>query len=360
MRWDDFAIFDFVDHPIFVLVPDEDNRPVYQFLNRMARRRLDATPDQILGRPACEIFAGRAAFSVYRRQCAAWADGVVTEYEIALPLGSEVMWVRTRLEPAHDDAGNVSHMIGTSQDITAEREQLQAHTMSVAAAQEMEDLVCMAAHDLRSPIANLKTLAELMREDFVDHGDGKAELIDMVEAISDKALAVVSNIMGQAMSTGTAISARAFDIGALCDDILVMLDPTGLHNVTYPRQSIEADFTVVHIILRNLIDNALKHSGRANARISIDMAPMNAERLTFTVRDDGDGFVDGSRRDLLHADDQIRGGFGLTGVRRLARSRGGQVTIEPPVAGKGAVVQIELPGRIVSDTPADTLSRCVS
>ena len=358
MRWDDFSIFDFVEIPIFVLVPDEDNRPVYQFLNKVARRRLDAAPDQIIGRPACEIFAGRAAFSVYHRQCTAWAGGVVTEYEIALPLGPEVMWVRTRLEPVHDDAGNVTHMIGTSQDITAERDQLHAHTMSVAAAQEMEDLVCMAAHDLRSPIANLKTLAELLREGFVDHGDGKAELIDMVEAISDKALAVVSNVMGQAMATGAANSARTFEIGALCDDIMVMLDPTGIHDVTYPRQSVEADFTVIHIILRNLIDNALKHSGRESARISIDVAPMNAERLTITVCDNGDGFGDGSCHDPSHAGDQIRGGFGLTGVRRLARSRGGQVTILPPVAGNGAEVQIELPGRIVAEMPAATLSSC--
>lgn len=348
MHWDDFSIFDFVNIPIFVLVPDKDNRPVYQFLNRVARQRLNATPDQICGRPACEIFAGRAAWSVYHRQCAAWTDGVVTEYEIALPLGPEVIWVRTRLEPVCDDAGNITHMIGASQDISAERDQLHAHMMSVADAREMDDLVCMAAHDLRSPIANLKTLAELLREDFVDHGDGKAELIDMVETISDKALTVISGIMGRAMSAEVINNVSTFDIGEMCDDIMVMLDPIGIHNVTYPRHSIRADFTAVHIILRNLIDNALKHSGQACARVSIDVATMNAERLKFTVCDNGDGFAAGSYRNPPDADCRIKGGFGLTGVRRLARSRGGQVEVVSPTAGKGAEVQVEIPGRIVS------------
>lgn len=347
MRVEEFSAFDLVDQPIFVLAPDADNRPVYAFLNAAALGRLGKTLDEVAGLPAYQVFSGRAAYSVYRHQCLVWSNGQAAEYEIALPVGaSETMWARTKVKPVFDEAGALTHMIGISLDITPERDQLQVHTMAAAAAREVEDLVCLAAHDLRTPIGNLKSLAYLMRQDFVDHGDGKIHLIDMIDEISDKALSVVSDIMGQAMATSTRTEQEGFDIGAVCDDIMVLLDPTRTHSVAYPRRIIEAEFMVVHIILRNLIDNALKHSGQQAAQVMIELTPMNAERLLFIVRDNGCGFDASTFQDQDAASDTTIRGFGLIGVRRLVRSRGGQITVSPPVSGQGAEIRVELPGRL--------------
>ncbi|MFL4469757.1 ATP-binding protein [Tateyamaria armeniaca] len=356
MRWEDFSVFDFVNQFIFVLVPDADNRPIYAFLNKIGSDRLGKTRDEIVGQPAHEIFSGRAAYSVYRRQCGAWANGVETDYEIALPLGTETMWARTNLVPVHDANGQVTHMIGTTQDITDERKQLQDHVLSAAAAQDLEDLMCMAAHDLRSPLSNLKTLAGMMRKDFVDHGDGKSQLIDMIDSISDRALSVVSSIMGQAMAMGPVGCNAAFDLGAMCDDVMVMLDPISKHSVSYPRVEVQAEIMVVHIVLRNLIDNAVKHSGKEVVKISIDMTPMNAERLLFRVSDNGSGFDSRVVDAWETAESGNYGGFGLMGVRRLVRSRGGNVALTTPTSGQGAEVQVELPGRIVQTRAAPIAS----
>ncbi len=345
MHCTEFSAFDFVDQPIFVLVPDADDRPVYHFMNKAGLARVNKSLDQISGQPAHQVFSGRAAYTVYRRQCDVWSNAQASEYEIALPLASGSFWVRTKVQPVCDATGTMTHMVGTSLDITAERDQLQAHTMAAASAREMEDLVCLAAHDLRSPIGNLKSLAVLMRQDFVDHGDGKAELIDMIDAISDKALSVVSDIMGQAMATSTRACRESFDLGALCDDIIVLLDPTRMHSIAYPRLQIEADCVAVHIILRNLVENALRHCGAKSAQVVIEASPMNAERLLFIVRDNGDGFDANAFSALSDMTDYKAGGFGLIGVRRLVRARGGKMTIMPPKHDSGAEVQIELPGR---------------
>ncbi|MEM6373272.1 MAG: ATP-binding protein [Pseudomonadota bacterium] len=353
MRWDDFSNFDHIGHPVFVLAPDAHNRPVYRFLNTVGCGLLDKTREDIEGRPAHEIFSGRAAYSIYRRQCAAWADACTTEYEILLPIGAHSMVVRTNLVAVHDDAGHMTHMIGTSLDITPERTHRSEQVLSAAAAQDLEDLMCLAAHDLRSPLCNLKTLADMMRRDFVDHGDGKIELINMIDTVSDRALGVVSGIMGQAMSMNDEGESAVFDLGDMCDDVTVMLDPMGRHSVSYPRINLQADFIVVHIILRNMIDNAIKHSGRDFARISITAAPMNAERLLFTVCDNGVGF----EQSALDAQQAGTGGFGLMGVNRLVRSRGGQMTFGARKDAEGARVEVELPGRIVTaeQAPAPTL-----
>ncbi|WP_299722500.1 PAS domain-containing sensor histidine kinase [uncultured Tateyamaria sp.] len=357
MRWEDFSVFDYVKHPVFVLVADSEDRPVYQFVNKAGRERLGKTREEIVGRPVYEVMSGRTAYSMYRRQCAAWAAGEEIEFETTLQLGSDTIWIRTNLVPVHDENGKLTHMVGAAQDITKEREKLYDHVLSAAVAQDMEDMICMAAHDLRSPLCNLKTLAAIMREDFIDHGDGKSELIDMIDAISDKALSVVSGIMGQAMAVGSGGGVAAFDMGEMCDEIMVLLDPTGAHSVSYPRQGVEAEMTVVHIVLRNLIDNALKHSGQSTVKISIELVAMNAERLQFKVRDNGVGFESAALQDQRSAGGPGFGGFGLRGVGRLVRSRGGQLILSKPADGEGAEVFVELPGRLVQSQamPAPTL-----
>lgn len=353
MTSDDFSMYDFVDQPIFVLVADANGRPVYHFLNACGRDQLGRGLDQIRGLPAYQIFPGRAAYSVYRQQCAVWSRGEDAEYEIALPVGKGTIWVRTRVIAVRDAAGNVTHMIGASHDITAEHEQAQAHIMATAAAREMEDLVCFAAHDLRSPLGNLKSLAVLMRRNFVDHGDGKAELIDMINDISDKALAVVSSVMGQVMAVGGQDTRQRFDIGRVCDDIMIMLDPMRAHFASYPRREIEADGVVVQIALRNLMDNAIKHAGPSVLQISIDVAEMNAERLLITVVDNGPGFSTDAFKCTRQGRSNALGGFGLRGIERLVRSRGGQLVVVPRTDRAGTEVRIELPGRFV-DAAAET------
>ena len=346
MHWDDFSAFDFVDEMVFVLGPDSDNRPILRFLNRAALGRLGKRRDEVDGRPAHKVFSGRAALSVYRRHCAAWAGGVPTEFQIALHLKAETIWAQSRLHPVRDPDGTLTHMVGTSRDITKDHHQLHDRVLSDAALQDAEDLICLAAHDLRSPLCNLKSLAQMMRKDFVDHGDGKAELIDMVDNISDKALTVISGIMGQAIAVGETAEHSRFDFGDMCDDVMVMLDPMDVHSASYPRMELEAELVAVQIVLRNLIDNALKHSGQAVAQISIDVAAVNAERLQITVRDDGVGF-DGVGRESGQS------GFGLTGLRRLLRARGGTLSIGAKESGQGAQIKVELPGRIASNTMSE-------
>ena len=82
---------------------------------------------------------------------------------------------------------------------------------------------------------------------------------------------------------------------------------------------------------------------------------MNPQRLLISVRDNGQGFGH-TLMEMGDLDDGISagaGGFGLLGVRRLARSRGGKVSLMPCV--NGAEVQFELPGRIQTPSAAAVL-----
>ena len=343
----DYSIYDLVDAPVFVLVADEQNRPVYGFLNKVGRDRLGKDLPDIVGKSAHEIFEGRAAYSVFRQQLKAWQAGQTTEYEIALPLRDDKVWFRTCLVASHDDDGRLVHMVGTSHDISAERALSQQDAMTAAAASEVEELVCLAAHDLRSPIGNMKSLAYLMRHGFVDHGDGKLELIDMIDTLADKSLAVISETMAQVMAKSAPNTMSELDFGGLCDDVLVLLDPLRIHTVSYPRVVLNADITALHIILRNLMDNAFKHAGSETVRVDVSLRQVNAQRLSLCVSDNGAGFGASQYAPEPHL--PSRRGYGLAAVRRLVKARGGTVDIDAKPNGSGTAVQIELPGRILAD-----------
>lgn len=329
--------------PVFVLVGDACGRPVYDFLNQAGRDRLGKDLSEIVGRAAHEVFDGRAAYSVFRQQLKAWQQGQSTTYEIALPLRDDQVWFRTCLMAEHDAQGKLCRMFGTSHDITAERMLQQQEVMTAAAARDVEDRVCLAAHDLRSPIGNLKSLAFLMRQDFVDHGDGKLELINMIDSLADKALDVISETMAQVMAQDAPALTGRFAFGETCDDILVLLDPLRAHSVSYPRVTLDADSTAIQIIMRNLIDNAFKHSGQDAARVDIALEQVNSQRLGIRVRDRGPGFDPSAPAPDL----SVHHGFGLEAVRRLLHARGGTVTIAQPEDGPGSDICVELPGRIV-------------
>lgn len=347
MRLPDFSIFDHVAHPVFVLTQNPAGQVVYSFMNANARDRLGLTLDQIVGKPANLFFEGRAGLSLLDRQTKAWAAGEAVTYDVALPIAGRTLCARTSLEPVRDAQGNVAYMVGVTMDISKERALEQVQAVTAAMASEMEEFVSIAAHDLRSPIANVKTLVDLVCDGFVDMGDGKLEMIRMIEEISTRSLMLVSDVMAQAAAANAGSEMRVFDLEALCDDILVTLDPEQMHSVKVTPARINADYVVMQIALRNLIDNALKHAAAARIEMQIFAAIGAEDRVVITVCDDGKGFADPALAFLDGGDLKIDSGFGLLGVRRLLCGRGGEISAVPPTSGRGAEVRFELPGQIV-------------
>lgn len=347
MTLPDFSIYDDVAQPVFVLVQNAEGQVVYAFLNRSGCETLGLTLGDVVGKTASLLFDGRAGQSMLDRQTQAWEHGTQTTYDIALPIGARMYRARTALEPVRDHQGALAYMVGVSQDISQEYALEQMQAMTSAVASEMEDFVSLAAHDLRSPIANVKSLVDMVCEDFVDMGDGKLEMIGMIEQISTRALVLVSDVMAHAAATKVGSDMRTFDLKALCDDILVTLDPANTHVVTVSKARITTDYVVLQIVLRNLIDNAIKHSSSDRTRLDVSTDLVAVGRLAITVCDDGAGFADPALAFLDGGALNTDSGFGLLGVRRLLRARGGDISAKPPTSGRGAEVRFEMPGEIL-------------
>ncbi|MDB4973217.1 MAG: two-component system sensor histidine kinase/response regulator, partial [Myxococcaceae bacterium] len=119
---------------------------------------------------------------------------------------------------------------------------------------------------------------------------------------------------------------------------------------------VQADASLLHAALKNLVSNALKYSRtRAETRISIN-AYEREDELEICVRDNGVGFdmqfVDKlfGVFQRLHTAEQFEGtGIGLANVRRIVNRHGGRVWAEG-VLDQGAAFHFTLPKRVPEGT----------
>ena len=341
-----FDAFDCVKSPIFVLKVDKSQRPVYAAFNAFACDVAGFAVEDVIGKTAEEIYGGRSGSLAYARHVQTIFGGRPVSYELPLPLRGQERTVRTHLEPVFDDEGDVVFLVGTSADISSEQTLRETRIDAESQMREIENFVNLAAHDLRAPMRQITMLLDQLREGFEDHKDGKIEIIKMLDNVSTNAKTLITDLLAHAQATDLEPKLSTFGLRDLCSRVMVMLDPTGAHDVQADNLRITADETALQIVLRNLIDNAFRHSGDKLKKLTISAVANGSEVIEFSVRDYGTGFQ-GDAGALLEEGKMRKGaGFGLLGVRRLINARGGTITARAPEAGPGALVKFSLPGKI--------------
>jgi signal transduction histidine kinase len=121
------------------------------------------------------------------------------------------------------------------------------------------------------------------------------------------------------------------------------------------------DPTALEIIVKNLIDNAVKYSAAA-PRVHIEVEALQSGHLGITVRDHGIGIERSQLRRIFKrfhrapdplVDERSGSGLGLFVVERLVRNLGGRIRAESAGPGKGTTMLVRLP---MASTVADGAS----
>lgn len=357
----DWHYFDYLDHSVFVLEAGADGEPRFAFLNHFAASLSGLRSEDVVGKTAKEIYPGRLGQVAYEQHVRAFENGLSTTYELLLPMASSQRLLRTSLAPECGPEGRVMRVFGSSADISGEQlvDNVQLGMASIKS--EMEDFISLAAHDLHAPLRNVSSIAAMLREDFQDLGDGKLELIDLLEKVGSKAMHLIGDVLSFAqLSSPGPSKAIEFDLPDLVNEILTILDPWEQSHLTCDAARIRGDRMVVQLILRNLIDNALKNSAEylANGSLSLTISACFPEPGMFSilVQDNGHGFDNIALAFLNGGKLTADSGFGLLGVRRLVHARGGMLSASALKDG-GARVEILLPGELVTQKAELTVLR---
>lgn len=342
-----FALLDCVPTPIFVLDVKAGDVPVYAHYNKTALLKMGCALSDILGKTVIEAFGAEFGAAAYHEQRRTITSRTQRKYEFQLPVGNEVRVVRTTLTPQMDDSGAVVRLIGSSLDVSVEwiAQTTQAKLANIGT--EVEQFVAMAAHDLRTPMRNVMSLTEMLEEGFVDKGDGKIDLINMLKQTSEKSLDLITDVLSYASIMGPQTEATLYSLSVLGSDVMQTLDPQKDHKLTTTNITLAGEKNVMQIVLRNLIDNAIKHGNRSHMQLACHARMIRSDMVEITVADDGQGFDNPGTVFLDTGEFRVDSGYGLLAVRKLILGRGGTIAAGNDSVTGGSSIRFTLPHRQV-------------
>lgn len=203
---------------------------------------------------------------------------------------------------------------------------------------DQRELLAAVSHEIRSPLARLRVLTELLRGSSAD-----CATLDKVE----REIVEVDDLIGKLLASSR------LDFGTLnlqtlepCELVQRAIERAGLEPTVYhneaPEAKIKGDPTLLDRAFGNLFENAQKHAGGVE---SVQMTKADG-KLRLTVNDRGPGFPAQALGRVFDAfyrgDGSSSLGLGLALVERIARAHGGRAWAENRPDG-GASVHFEIP-----------------
>lgn len=213
--------------------------------------------------------------------------------------------------------------------------------------------VANAAHQLRTPLAGIKTYLGLMEEEARDKKN--RQIFEQLSRGVNRMANLVNKLLALAKAEPRAGVAekRSLDLNEVAAEAISSLAPEAIEkdielsfDGTENKAMIEGDAALLHEMISNLVDNAIHYTprgGKVTCFLTI------GEKVTFCVEDTGPGIPESERDRVFERFYRILGsevqgsGLGLPIVKEVARAHGANITINTPASGLGTLICVEFP-----------------
>ncbi|MFE0873658.1 ATP-binding protein [Streptomyces smyrnaeus] len=241
----------------------------------------------------------------------------------------------TRRVPEPDARDEVARLARTTNETLAALE---------ASVERQRRFVADASHELRSPIASLRTQLEVAA--------AHPELLDLDEAVEDtvrlQTLAADLLLLAR-LDAGERPAEGRVALDALVQEHVAqrVADPHPVRVGALESGEVRGSAGQLSRVLANLLDNAQRH---AASQVSVAVR-REGDGLALSVQDDGEGVPEGEREriferfvrlDAARSRDEGGAGLGLAIARDVAERHGGSLRVEGPT-GDGARFVLRLP-----------------
>lgn len=211
-----------------------------------------------------------------------------------------------------------------------------------------------AAHELRTPLAALKIQAQVARR--AENAEQRGNALDKLILGVDRATHLIEQLLTLARlepTGGNAVQKTRCDLVAIARQTLVDLAPTALDKemeleLSSPDAAmIRGNADMLAILLRNLVDNAIRYSPR-HGRVDVSLI-VEQGRTRLEVADSGPGIPEQERQRVFDRFYRILGneaagsGLGLSIVKRIADFHAAKLTLADGRHGAGLRVSVEFP-----------------
>jgi signal transduction histidine kinase len=245
---------------------------------------------------------------------------------------------------------------------TAARAMRERESLLEARAREWEAFSGRVAHDLVSPLQTVSFAMNIAHERANDEQVAKLSAKGMAALKRVRATvdALLNFARAGAAPTPDEHAAVADAVSVLLDELRPAAEEQLIELTTEPIPACEVacSASVLHVVLSNLVQNAIKHMGDRTVRRIVVKVSVAAKRARIEVHDTGPGLAPAMEHEVSKP--YVRGavsgvagiGLGLSTVKRIVDSYGGEVGVRS-VKGEGSVFWVELP-RLTATAAAAT------
>lgn len=282
------------------------------------------------------------------------------EYRVRVNGGTT--WVSAKGSAHYDSNNELIGMHGIVQDISERKallDELNARAEALTDADRRKDeFLATLAHELRNPLAPIRSGLDLMKL----RGDDPGTLSDvrgMMDRQVTQMVRIVDDLLDVSRITRGAMALQLdeVDVSAVIKSAVETAMPGILsknHELTVklPERMVmvQADSTRLAQVLSNLLNNAARYTP-AGGSISITALEAGAD-VEIRVRDNGIGLDPGAKDLIFEMFAQGTGvsgrspgglGIGLTLAKRLVEMHGGTIEVESDGAGQGSEFTVRIP-----------------
>ena len=228
--------------------------------------------------------------------------------------------------------------------------------------EQHEAFINAVTHELKTPVASMKLYLQTLQNRPVDDAK-RQEFYQVMLEDSERLLGTIEQVL-RAGQLGARIRKAGhvpIDLSAMVEDT-VTLARTRHHlpaeAVTYrevaingTRPQVLGDEDDLKAVVSNLVDNAIKYSGR-DVRVAVELEQPDPAQAILRVRDQGAGISPPELKRIFKRFYRIPGatatrvkgtGLGLFIVRSVVKRHGGKVFAESPGPGQGSTFTVQLP-----------------
>jgi two-component system, OmpR family, sensor histidine kinase TctE len=219
-----------------------------------------------------------------------------------------------------------------------------------AALGTQQRFIANAAHQLRTPLAGLKTHVELARREQ-QSGEARA-LLDMIAGETDRASHLANQLLALARAepgSSLPVLRQAVNVRTVANRAVQEWVPQALErniDIGFELEDawIMGDPSLLRELLANLLHNAILYSG-PESTVTVRTRSLGTE-VVLEIEDNGPGIPANERERVFERFYRIAGttepgcGLGLAIVREIADRHDARVQLETPASGTGTRLRV--------------------
>jgi signal transduction histidine kinase len=219
---------------------------------------------------------------------------------------------------------------------------------------ELEAYAYASSHDLKSPLRGIRQLASWIEEDLKSENitlpEESREHFELMQSRISRMELLLDDLLEYSKAGHISGEFALINVKTLCVELFELLNTSSkitLH-VTDNIKEFQSLKAPLILVLRNLLDNAIKHNDKDAGNIWVDVTE-NDDYFEFSIKDDGPGVNPNNFERMtnifstLQSKDDVEGsGMGLAIIKKIINKFEGNLSFSSP-KGEGLTVTFTWP-----------------